>query len=248
MRAPPRPPVSAAAAVLLLLACGRERPPAPETAPGPAEEPSAAKVRATYDPRTPAVLTYAAERGRFADTHDPSAVPEASRGLVRVTLLDGKVPPPGMVWVTNLRKPAEDGTYPLEPVPRELFEELALGQGLSSAVELPEGLEPPDLGPPQGGIVVYKTSWCGVCKKLEAYLRRKGVEYVAKDIEADRAAAAELKAKLDAVGAKGGSVPVVDVGGEIVVGFDRARLERLLADVPKEPPEPAPVARPEPGR
>ncbi|RMH00355.1 MAG: hypothetical protein D6705_00560 [Deltaproteobacteria bacterium] len=128
-----------------------------------------------------------------------------------------------------------------------MFEELALGQGLASKVELPEGLEPPEQPADTGQIVVYKTSWCGVCKKLEAYLRRKGVEYVAKDIEADRGAAAELAAKLAEHGARGGSVPVIDVRGELIVGFDRARLERLLSDAPEAGPSPAPSTVPNTG-
>ncbi len=220
-------------------ACGEERPPAPPRPAQPAaSEQTAAPVTAVYATDTPAVLTYAGPRGAFVDTHDPASVPEGVRGFVRVTLLDGKAPPPGTVWVANLDDPLEDGTYRLVPVPRASFEELALGQGLSSAVTLPEGLEPPDLPATHGDIIVYKTSWCGVCKKLQAYLDRKGVEYVAKDIEADRAAAAELAAKLKKAGARGGSVPVIDLRGQIIVGFDRARLEReLSAALP--PPSPA---------
>ena len=85
-------------------------------------------------------------------------------------------------------------------------------------------------------IVVYKTAWCGVCSKLTAYLDKKGVEYVAKDIEKDRDAAAELQAKAKEKGVPTGSVPVIDVGGELMVGFDRARLEELLG-----PTKPAPL-------
>ena len=41
------------------------------------------------------VLTYAGERGEFADTNKPADVPEEARGLVRVTLLSGPEPPAG---------------------------------------------------------------------------------------------------------------------------------------------------------
>jgi glutaredoxin len=113
-----------------------------------------------------------------------------------------------------------------------LFEELALGTGRSSKVEnlpeLPPGLEPPPAAPEGGDVVVYKTDWCGVCKQLTAYLDRKGVKYVAKDIEKDPAAAAEMRAKAEKKGVKTGSVPIVDVRGELMVGFDRGRLEKLL--------------------
>ena len=79
-----------------------------------------------------------------------------------------------------------------------------------------------------GEVVLYKTSWCGVCKKVESYFDRKGVQYVAKDIEKDREAAAELQAKAAKAGVATGSVPIIDVGGELIVGFDRGRLEKLL--------------------
>jgi glutaredoxin len=211
---------------ITLLACDPEKPPAPEREPA-GEEPARS---ASLDPKTqPFVLTFAGERGAFADTSKIDNVPEAARGLVRVALLDGPDPPPGTVWVANLRTPAEDGTYALSTVPRTDFEELALGQGLASKVTLPEGLEPPpQSAAPAGRVIVYKTAWCGVCKKVEEYLERKGVDFVAKDIEADRAAASELQAKAKTKGIAMGSVPVIDVGGELIVGFDRGRLEKLL--------------------
>jgi glutaredoxin len=214
--------------LLALLACGAEKPPAPERPAGPAaaaEQDAAAVLPADAKD---AVLTYAGDRGEFKDASKPADVPEDARGLVRVSLLAGPEPPPGRVWVANLRTPEADGAWKLSTVERGLFEELAAGQGRSSAVELPAGLEPPPAAPATGDIIVYKTDWCGVCKKLTAYLDRKGVKYVAKDIEKDPAAAGELLAKSKEKGFKMGSVPVVDVRGEIMVGFDRARLEKLL--------------------
>lgn len=216
-------------ASLGLAGCEPERPPAPEKRSGAAAEEGG--TQAYLEPGQAAVvLTFAADRGAFADAGKIDAVPEASRGMVRVTMVGGQDPPPGQVWVANLRKPDPDGRYPLTTVARDMFEELALGQGLSSEVKLPEGLEPPtDLAAAAGSVIVYKTAWCGVCKKVEAYLKRKGIDYEAKDIEKDRSAAAELQAKAQQAGVKTGSVPVIDVGGELIVGFDRSRLEKLLA-------------------
>ena len=151
-------------------------------------------------------------------------VPEGNRVRVRDEV---------RAWVSfgqlNLLEPDAEGRYPLKTVPREEFEEIVLGSGRSSKFDLPEGLELPDIpAAAEGPIIVYKTSWCGVCKQLEAYLDRKGVEYVAKDIEKDRAAAAELAAKAKKAGVPTGSVPMIDVGGELLRGFDRARLEKLI--------------------
>jgi glutaredoxin len=211
-------------------ACEDEKPPAPPAADSPdAPAAQAAAAEAFYEPgAAAAVLTYAGDRGTFADTSKPEAVPEEAKGLVRVRLLEGQAAPPGMVWVANLRTPEPDGRFRLQPVARDMFEELALGQGRASAVELPQGLEPPETVAATGGVVVYKTAWCGVCKQVEAYLKKKGVAYEAKDIEKDRQAAAELQAKAQAKSVRTGSVPIIDVRGELIVGFDRARLEQLL--------------------
>lgn len=210
----------------ILLACAPETPPRPEGPQGPA---AAAAATASYDPTAAAVLTFAGERGSFADAKAPDAIPEASRGMVRVSLLDGPAPPPGLVWVGNFRTPGEDGKIALSTVPRDAFEELALGQGLSSKFELPPGLAPPEnVVTSHGDVIVYKTAWCGVCKKVESYLKKKGVPFESKDIEKDPKAAAELQAKAASTGVRTGSVPIIDVKGELLVGFDRARLEQLL--------------------
>jgi glutaredoxin len=213
---------------LSLGACEPERPPAPsaEAAKRGATAPSEAAWLVQGAAKV--VLSYAGERGRFEDTSDPAAVPERARGLVRVTLLEGPRPAPSEVWVANLREPESDGRWRLHTVARDLFEELALGEGLSSDVVLPEGLQPPAKIDRTDEIVVYTTAWCGVCKKLVAYLDRKGVSYVAKDIEKDEKAAAELVAKARQAGINASSVPVVDVRGELMVGFQRSRLEKLL--------------------
>ncbi|MCB9756103.1 MAG: glutaredoxin family protein [Myxococcales bacterium] len=215
-----------------LSGCAPEKPPAPEQRGGaetPAQGAEAAPETARLVPeRDKAVLTFAGERGAFQDTNALEKVPEEARGMVRVSLLDGPRPAPGKVWVANLKAADEDGGYTLTTVPRDQYEELALGQGRSSQVTLPEGLEPPEVKPREADVIVYKTDWCGVCKQLIAYLDRKGVPYVAKDIEKDRAAAAELQAKATEKGLKTGSVPVIDVRGEVMVGFNRARLEQIL--------------------
>jgi glutaredoxin len=211
--------------------CSPERPPAPgDERPAAAEgAPSTAEEAALEPGTTPAVYTYAAERGTFADTSKPDVVPEESRGLVKVSLLDGPAPPPGTVWVANLREQDGEGRVALRPVPRDAFEELALGEGLSSKVELPPGLAPPEqVAAKHDDVIVYKTAWCGVCKKAEGYLKKKGVPYTAKDIEKDPSAASELQAKAAQQKVRTGSVPVIDVKGTLIVGFDRARLEKML--------------------
>ena len=229
---PSRAFLQVSALLVVSAGCSPERPPSPDDdrpKTADAAAPSTADAAWIEPGTTPAVYTYAAERGSFADTSKPDVVPEASRGLVKISLLDGPPPPSGSVWVANLRETDDQGRVALRPVARDSFEELALGEGLSSTVELPEGLAPPEqVAAKHDDVIVYKTAWCGVCKKVESYLKKKGVPYTAKDIETDRAAASELQAKASQQKVRTGSVPVIDVKGTLIVGFDRARLEKLL--------------------
>ena len=74
-------------------------------------------------------------------------------------------------------------------------------------------------------ITIYTASWCGVCKKAKAYMKSKGIAYTERDVEKDSSAKAEVARKTG--GATG--VPVLDVGGEIMVGFDQNALDEMIA-------------------
>ncbi|MBA2443601.1 MAG: glutaredoxin family protein [Rubrobacter sp.] len=60
------------------------------------------------------------------------------------------------------------------------------------------------------------------CDETEEFLRANGVEFTARDITGDEEAFAEL----EATGAM--TTPVTVVDGEVVVGFDRGELSRVL--------------------
>lgn len=60
------------------------------------------------------------------------------------------------------------------------------------------------------------------CDRVKEFLSQKQVEFTERNIAADEAAVGELE-KLGYM-----TTPVTLVDGEVVVGFDRARLERLL--------------------
>jgi len=57
------------------------------------------------------------------------------------------------------------------------------------------------------------------------WLEKLGVKFVAKDVEADPAAMEELKAKN---GGDFSGVPVTDIAGEIILGFNRPALQGAL--------------------
>lgn len=74
-------------------------------------------------------------------------------------------------------------------------------------------------------VTVYSTSWCAFCNTEKQWLEKLGVEYVGKNIEEDEAANKEL---LEKIGGNFQGVPVTDIDGEIVLGFDRPKLEAAL--------------------
>jgi len=77
-------------------------------------------------------------------------------------------------------------------------------------------------------VIVYGAEWCGPCHDARAHLKKKGVKTIYKDIDRDRAAQAEMKQKLDKIGGRRGSIPVIDVGGQILVGYSAAALDSAL--------------------
>jgi glutaredoxin len=81
---------------------------------------------------------------------------------------------------------------------------------------------------PAARVILYKTPWCGFCKKTADYLRAKGVTFLEKDIESDRAAALELSSKLQKAKLRDSGVPVLDIEGTLIIGFDQQKLDRLL--------------------
>ena len=70
-------------------------------------------------------------------------------------------------------------------------------------------------------IIIYSTSWCAFCHTEAQWLDHLGIPYVKKDIEEDKAAYEELMQKS---GGNYSGVPVTDVAGDIILGFDRPKL------------------------
>lgn len=72
-------------------------------------------------------------------------------------------------------------------------------------------------------VTIYTTPSCVYCKMTKAFFKENEVEYQEKDVSTDAAARDEMVAKSNQMG-----VPVVDIDGQILVGFDKAGLSELL--------------------
>ncbi len=77
-------------------------------------------------------------------------------------------------------------------------------------------------------VVLYTTSWCGVCKRAKAWLRKKGISFAERDVEKDSAAASELAERCARQGIRAGGVPVLWAGGRLLVGFDERSYEQVF--------------------
>ncbi|MFN3706005.1 MAG: glutaredoxin family protein [Thermoflexales bacterium] len=76
---------------------------------------------------------------------------------------------------------------------------------------------------PQPKVVIFTTPTCAFCNAAKHYFRQKGIRFTDVDVSKDPAAARDMVRRSGQTG-----VPVIDIGGRIVVGFDKARINQLL--------------------
>ena len=72
-------------------------------------------------------------------------------------------------------------------------------------------------------IIIYTTPICVYCKMAKTFFKEHNVVYEEKDVAIDAAARDEMISKSNQMG-----VPVIDVDGQIVVGFDKSHLSQLI--------------------
>jgi len=72
--------------------------------------------------------------------------------------------------------------------------------------------------------VMYMTDWCGYCKKARQYIGSLGAGLIEYNIDKDQGKKAEMKQK------SGGStsVPLIDIDGTIIRGFNQAAIKAAL--------------------
>ncbi len=75
----------------------------------------------------------------------------------------------------------------------------------------------------QPRVIVFSTPNCPYCNMAKRYLRERGIRFRDVDVSRDPAAARDMVRRSGQQG-----VPVIDINGKIVVGFDRAKINQLL--------------------
>jgi glutaredoxin-like YruB-family protein len=72
-------------------------------------------------------------------------------------------------------------------------------------------------------VTIYSTPTCVYCRMAKDFFQKNGIAYEEHNVAIDEKAREEMFAKSRQMG-----VPVIDVGGEIIVGFDKKTLTDLL--------------------
>ncbi len=72
-------------------------------------------------------------------------------------------------------------------------------------------------------VLVFTTPTCPWCQRAKGYLRSQGVSFKEIDVSRDQKAANDLVRRTGRIG-----VPVIEIDGRPVVGFDQPQIDRLL--------------------
>jgi glutaredoxin-like YruB-family protein len=74
-------------------------------------------------------------------------------------------------------------------------------------------------------VTIYSTPTCTYCTAAKEFFTANSVEYTELDVAADLSARADMVSKSGQMG-----VPVIDIDGTIIVGFDEGRIKDALAE------------------
>jgi len=72
-------------------------------------------------------------------------------------------------------------------------------------------------------VTIYSTPTCHFCKMAKDFFTEKGVEFTGYDVSSDAGKREEMIKMTGQLG-----VPVIVIGGDIMVGFDRAKIAGKL--------------------
>lgn len=72
-------------------------------------------------------------------------------------------------------------------------------------------------------VIIYSTPTCVYCKMAKEHFKKNNIAFTEHDVLADLAARKEMSEKSHQMG-----VPVIDINGEIFVGFNRSAVDKAL--------------------
>jgi glutaredoxin len=232
-----------------LSACRKQAAPAPTDDTGATPQPSELPPLEIKNDTPNLLLTWIDEQGDFHVVQKPEEVPKEGRGNVRVVVTTREDGTGKLVYVSNLDEVTPSGAYRVKTMTRAAWDELGAGKRKARLEALAPSAVPaasdsaasPDTANPNnaagapkkalaGGIVatIYGASWCKPCHDTARYLKQRGVTVVDKDIDENPVAAAEMRQKLERAGRSGSSIPVIDLMGQILIGFSPMALDQAI--------------------
>lgn len=72
-------------------------------------------------------------------------------------------------------------------------------------------------------VKMYSTSWCGFCSAAKNFFETHKIAYTEVDVEKNPKEGQEMMEKSGQMG-----VPVIDIDGEIIIGFDQPAIKKAL--------------------
>lgn len=72
-------------------------------------------------------------------------------------------------------------------------------------------------------VKIYSTSTCPYCIRAKQFLKDRNIDFINIDVSSDEAAGEEMVKKSGQMG-----VPVLDIDGQIIVGFDKEKIKAAL--------------------
>jgi len=72
-------------------------------------------------------------------------------------------------------------------------------------------------------VKIYSTPTCTYCKQAKEFFKEEGIKFEDIDVSEDKKAAEEMVEKSGQMG-----VPVIEIDGKLVVGFDRDKIEEMI--------------------
>ena len=72
-------------------------------------------------------------------------------------------------------------------------------------------------------VTIYTTPSCGYCKVAKEFFRTRRVSYTEHNVASDKRKAEEMVRKSGQT-----AVPVIDVNGKIIIGFNKPEIEKAL--------------------
>jgi glutaredoxin len=186
------------------------------------------------------LITWIDDKGDFHVVQKPTDVPPEGRKQVRIVAADKEAGTGDLVYVANLDETTPDGAYRLTTMTRAQWDELGASRRKArlealapSAAPSPSASAAAANGKMQAGAgkltaIIYGANWCKPCHMAADYLQAHGVTVVHKDIEESEAAQAEMQQKLARAGRGGASIPVIDIMGQILIGYSPSALDNAI--------------------